>query len=388
MNRNIHLACGRSDDDGDDDDSIFSIQRKRELRRKNSDPLCWSGFFGCHDGGCYKQGGLCTNLGSRMSPDCVCSFSCPASTSFSGCLDGDMQLETLSRGRVKISSLKEGEFIRGVKTTITTPSWCNITAIFPVIGNASTFGGFTPDHFIVFDKNVNGTSNGFNDANTFVSGAGKKGYEKIGPIYTLVTDCDAAYNSNGQLFTPISSTFCPAISWSDYLPIMAAIRQVMAKIGPEGKFLFNLDVYYNNPSDPNYPNFKDALPKLCAATLQCSRDNDCDNFESGWSQFFQLHLKPTQLQVLQQVFPNMGLSGQLDGTLTAAVTAARNMNLTNSNQVTLLIEVGGSIALLSFVVVCFLWRKLKQFGSKKAIVVAEKADKEGEDIEMVANDMK
>ena len=84
----------------------------------------------------------------------------------------------------------------------------------------------------------------------------------------------------------------------------------------------------------------------------------------------------------------MGLSGQLDGTLTAAVTAARIMNLTNSNQVTLIIDVGGSIALLSFVVAYLLWRKLKKFVSKKAVVVAEKADKEGEGIEMVANNMK
>jgi hypothetical protein len=225
------------------------------------------------------------------------------------CIDGDMLLPMYPDGKMKVSSLQVGDMILGAKSTNIEDSWCKVLAVYPVNSDGVTFGGFTYDHLIVDNPFNNGTS-------LSVTIAGQLGEEKKGPIYTLMTDCDATYNDNGDLFTPISSAFCPDMPWADYLEVMGAIRKVMAKTG---FFWFNLDVYYDNPADPNYPSYLGALPEMCHQTLQCSQTGDCKKFEETSSQFMLLHLKADELAAVQKVFPNLGNSDSVQGTLTAAV---------------------------------------------------------------------
>eukprot|EP01036_Dinobryon_divergens_P034614 gene34614-44746_t len=216
--------------------------------------------------------------------------------------DGAMTVQSLTRGEVAVRSLREGEFIRGVTHDFSQKTWCNVTAIFLVSTNATTFGGFTPDHLILVNKFSN---------------------------FSTYDDCDATYNAKGQLFTPLSASFCPAMEWSHYLNVMAAIRQVLSKVRKKGgsskQFLFDLNSYYNNPDDKNNPEYLDALPELCAKTLECSRSQNCEDFESGWADFFKFHLKPTELKIMQRTFPSMGAKWKvgedpLDGTLSAVVS--------------------------------------------------------------------
>ena len=36
--------------------------------------LCYSNGFACQDGGCYRTGGYCMNIGRRNNPICVCVY--------------------------------------------------------------------------------------------------------------------------------------------------------------------------------------------------------------------------------------------------------------------------------------------------------------------------
>ena len=243
-----------------------------------------------------------------------------------------MMLPMYPDGNKAVSSLQVGDIILGAKNSDIQDSWCKVLAVYPVNADGVTFGGFTYDHLVVDNPFNNGTS-------ASVTIAGQQGEENKGPIYTLMTDCDATYNTNGDLFTPISSAFCPNMPWLDYLNVMSAIRKVMAKTG---HFWFDLDVYYDNPSDPNYPSYLAALPEMCQQTLQCSKYGNCGQFEKTSSQFMLLHLKPSELAVVQKIFPNLGNLDSLDGTLTAAVLG--NADSTNTWQGILLIA--GAIAIV------------------------------------------
>ena len=241
-----------------------------------------------------------------------------------------MTVQSLTRGEVAVRSLREGEFIRGVTHDLLQKTWCNVTAIFLVSNNATTYGGFTPDHLILVSKFNNfSTYDGINSENAMVSYAGRKEVIASSEIYTLLTDCDATYKTKGQLFTPLNASFCPAMEWSHYLSVMAAIRQVLSKVREKGvstkQFLFDVNSYYNNPDDKNNPYYLNALPKLCAKTLECSRSQNCEDFESGRADFFKFHLKPTELKIMQRTFPSMGAKWRagedpLDGTLSAVVS--------------------------------------------------------------------
>eukprot|EP01037_Dinobryon_pediforme_P029965 gene29965-33835_t len=106
----------------------------------------------------------------------------------------------------------------------------------------------------------------------------------------------------------------------DNFAVMSAIRKVMAKTG---NFWFDLNVNYDNPSDPNYPSFRAALPEICRMTLRCSNCGKCEPS----SQFMLLPLNSTELNVVQKVLPNMGTNGDsLTGTLTGAVLEGHSLH--------------------------------------------------------------
>ena len=234
-----------------------------------------------------------------------------------GCIDGELAVPALGKGDVKVSSLQVGDKILGISNENKTQEWCTVQAKFKTNDNASTFDGFTPNHLLIYDQYYD--ISGFQHNDTVVSYAGKYGKESHGAIYSLMTDCDATYSTEGDLFTPISSTFCPAMPWSDYLSIMAAIRRIAEKTG---YFWFDLAVYYNNKEDAVYnSSFIEALPELCNETLQCSKYQSCERFEKVAFNFVTLHLNQSKLDIVQNAFPNIGnfdpsLHG---GTLSATV---------------------------------------------------------------------
>ena len=208
-----------------------------------------------------------------------------------GCVSGEMQVKERTKGIVHVAELSKGDAIRGLAGAERTPGWCKVQAVYPrsIIDNVTTYDGFTEDHMVV-------------DADT-VRPYGKKGITKDTQIYTLATECDAAVNVEGQAFTPISTTFCPhELSWSEYLPLMAAIRRVTDRTG---YFWYSSDAFYDNET-AKVPFWTDMLHEMCTELLRCAREGRCQEFENVMVEFVHAHLSQKYLAIVERAFPNIG----------------------------------------------------------------------------------
>ena len=113
-----------------------------------------------------------------------------------GCVSGDMHVEEQSRGIIRVSQLSDGDFIRGISGADRKPGWCRVEAVYPSsYDKVTTYEGFTANHMVVDDDSVHQF--------------GEKGNATENIPFKLATECDAALNTAGQVFTPISTAFCP-----------------------------------------------------------------------------------------------------------------------------------------------------------------------------------
>ena len=119
-----------------------------------------------------------------------------------GCVSGDMHVKEQSKGVICVSQLSNGDFIRGISGADRKPGWCRVEAVYPSSYESVTvYDGFTPNHMVVDDD--------------LVHQFGKKGNMSENVPFKLATECDAALNTAGQAFTPISTAFCPhELGWS------------------------------------------------------------------------------------------------------------------------------------------------------------------------------
>ena len=119
-----------------------------------------------------------------------------------GCVSGDMHVKEQSKGVIRVSQLSNGDFIRGISGADRKPGWCRVEAVYPSSYESVTiYDGFTPNHMVVDDD--------------LVHQFGKKGNMSENIPFKLATECDAALNTAGQAFTPISTAFCPhELGWS------------------------------------------------------------------------------------------------------------------------------------------------------------------------------
>ena len=242
-----------------------------------------------------------------------------------------MQVEERIKGHIRVSQLSVGDVIRGIKGADRIPDWCKVDAVFPVplSQNQTTYDGFTKSHMVVDNT---------------VHPYGTKGRVRKGPVFTLATDCDAAVNSAGQAFTPISTAFCPHdLSWDDYLTLVAAVRSVTNRAG---NFWFDLSAYHDNDTAV-VPHWLDQLPAICSELLRCARKEQYQEFENVMNVFVHQHLNKKYAEVVERVFPNMG--GDVDkeqtGTITEVVRPQR------SSHVVLFSAVGGAMVVLLIIVV-------------------------------------
>ena len=221
------------------------------------------------------------------------------------CVSGEMMVNEQSRGVVRVLELSEGDFIYGIVGEEWKHVWCKVEAVFPSAGgkNKITYDGFTADHMVV---------------DYTVHPYGKKGEARVGPVYTLTTDCDASVNSVGQIFTPISTAFCAhELSWSEYITLMSAVRRVTKRTG---YFWFDTSAYHDNET-AMVPHWLDQLHQICHQLLLCSRESRCQRFENAMAEFVHDHLNKKYADVVERIFPNMGsdVNKQKAGTITEVV---------------------------------------------------------------------
>ncbi|XP_067033979.1 uncharacterized protein [Acropora muricata] len=263
------------------------------------------------------------------------------------CVSGGMQVEELTKGTIAVSQLSNGDIIRGIRGADRVHSWCRVEAVYPRKGNDmfTTYDGFTADHMVI-------------DAHT-VRAYGKKGKATKSRLYMLATDCDAAVNAAGQAFTPISTAFCPhELSWSEYLPLIAAIRRVTSRTG---YFWYFSDAFFNNET-ARVPEWKNMLHDMCTELLRCAREGQCQKFEKVVNEFVNEHMNPKYRAIVDHMFPNIGgdVEKSETGTITELVRPQEKSNPL------LFVAVGSAIAIVLIIVAAaFLVRRARVTGKAK-----------------------
>ena len=287
------------------------------------------------------------NVDNDDRRECECQSNCCNTN----CVSGEMQVIEQSRGIIRVSDLSTSDVIRGITGPDRTPGWCKVDAINPtpniVSDNVTSFDGFTENHMVV----ENGT----------VRPYGKRGKVRKGKVFMLATECDAAVNAEGQVFTPISTAFCPhELSWSEYLLLMAAIRRVTKRTG---YFWYSLDVFHDNET-AKVPFWRDTLHDMCIELLRCAREGQCQSFENVMEEFVHAHLNKPYMEIVDRAFPNMG--GDVEKS--EAGTMAELVRSRGRSQIPLFIAVGCAIALfLLIVLVAVLVYRLRVLKKKKQI---------------------
>lgn len=253
------------------------------------------GMLACGGGGSkgYEDSRKCSNCQNCCNNECVSS---------------EMQVEEQTKGFVRVAELSIGDIIRGVSGADRDPGWCRVEAVYPTANknNVTTYDGFTEAHMVV----DNGTVHQY----------GRKGKAKKSRLFTLATECDAAVNAAGQVFTPISTAFCPhELSWNDYLTVIAAIRRVTDRTG---FFWYMSDAFHDNET-AQVPLWKDLLHEMCLELLQCAREGRCQQFENVVAQFVLEHVNEKYAAIVQHKFPNFGgdVENEETGTIAEVVRA-------------------------------------------------------------------
>ncbi|XP_022808729.1 uncharacterized protein LOC111345713 [Stylophora pistillata] len=264
-----------------------------------------------------------------------------------GCVSGDMHVEEQSRGIIRVSELSNGDFIRGISGADRKPGWCRVEAVYPSsYDNVITYEGFTANHMVVDDDSVHQF--------------GKKGNATENIPFKLATECDAALNAAGQVFTPISTAFCPHdLGWSEYLTLMAAIRRVTDRTG---FFWFFSDAFHDNKT-AHIPHWMDMLHEMCLELLSCARDGKCQQFENVMAKFVREHVNKKYVGIVDVVFPNMGG----DVSKEEAGTIAETVRPKETRSIMLISAVGSAIVgfMLVLLVAAILYRKKYRSGNKK-----------------------
>ncbi|XP_044173936.1 uncharacterized protein LOC114966619 [Acropora millepora] len=263
------------------------------------------------------------------------------------CVSGGMQVEELTKGTIAVSQLSNGDIIRGIRGADRVHSWCRVEAVYPRKGNDmfTTYDGFTADHMVI-------------DAHT-VRAYGKKGKAIKSRLYMLATDCDAAVNAAGQAFTPISTAFCPhELSWSEYLPLIAAIRRVTSRTG---YFWYFSDAFFNNET-ARVPEWKNMLHDMCTELLRCAREGQCQKFEKVVNEFVNEHMNPKYRAIVDHMFPNIG--GDVEKSETGTITEL--VRLQEKSNALLFVAVGSAISIVLIIVAAaFLVRRARVTGKAK-----------------------
>ena len=264
-----------------------------------------------------------------------------------GCVSGDMHVEEQSRGIIRVSQLSDGDFIRGISGADRKPGWCRVEAVYPSsYDKVTTYEGFTANHMVVDDDSVHQF--------------GEKGNATENIPFKLATECDAALNTAGQVFTPISTAFCPHdLAWSEYLTLMAAIRRVTDRTG---FFWYFSDAFHDNKT-AHIPQWMNMLHEMCLELLSCARDGKCQQFENVMAEFVREHVNKKYVYIVDVVFPNMGgdVSKEEAGTISETVRPKE------TRSILLISAVGSAIVgfLLVLLVAAILYRKRYSRGNKK-----------------------
>ena len=205
------------------------------------------------------------------------------------CISADTMIQTRERGNATAGTIEKGQMIAGRNGT-EADSWCTVVS-HTRHGTGYVSGNFTPDHFLVEIVN---------DGENQIVTNGKSHPPRLASLVNIVTDCDMAQTMDGQLFTPFSTSFCPELSWTNYLQVLGAIRTLTRE--ERLSFLWDPKSWHDNASHPFYP----AIRRLCSSIVACVHEEACAQFEDTVAKMLESNLEPTKKQLVTSVWPSSG----------------------------------------------------------------------------------
>ena len=209
------------------------------------------------------------------------------SISFSSCISADTLIQTRERGIIKAGMVQKGEMIGGRNET-GSDVWCTVISQ-AWHGTGYVSGNFTPDHFMV-EIGKDGKKRIMTNGNTHP--------RRLASLVNIATDCDMAQTADGQLFTPFSTSFCPDLSWTNYLDVLWAIRTLTRK--EELSFLWDPNVWHDNASHAFFP----AIRRLCSSIVTCIHNKECAPFQNTVDQILDSNLEPTKKELVTSSWPS------------------------------------------------------------------------------------
>ena len=97
-----------------------------------------------------------------------------------------------------------------------------------------------------------------NDGKNHIVTNGNSHPSRLASLVNIITDCDMAQTTDGQLFIPFSTSFCPEFSWTNYLEVLGAIRTLTRE--ERLSFLWDPKSWHDNDCHPFYL----AIRRLCS----------------------------------------------------------------------------------------------------------------------------
>lgn len=238
------------------------------------------------------------------------------------CVAGDA-LITTHRGTIAARDVVVGDILRGMDGK----EACSVVASTHIAPSGTVYGSFTAEHFVVV-KNADGTNLIKPQRDALQAAVPGRSMDLV----NIATNCPAVQTADGQLFTPLSTVFCPSLTWSQYIPLYAGLLRMVAKTG--GFWFDPITAYQDSSASSALYRRRDIkgnanagpvswqilLPSICDLMVACATDGSrCDDMEVLAASWIVTHVKGGHLAAVLAAYPNLGNTAAMSGTLSADI---------------------------------------------------------------------
>jgi len=204
---------------------------------------------------------------------------------------------------------------------------CSVVASTHIAPSGTVYGSFTAEHFVVV-KNADGTNLIKPQRDALQAAVPGRSMDLV----NIATNCPAVQTADGQLFTPLSTVFCPSLTWSQYIPLYAGLLRMVAKTG--GFWFDPITAYQDSSASSALYRRRDIkgnanagpvswqilLPSICDLMVACATDGSrCDDMEVLAASWIVTHVKGGHLAAVLAAYPNLGNTAAMSGTLSADI---------------------------------------------------------------------
>jgi len=238
---------------------------------------------------------------------------------------GDTPLLT-QRGTLAARDVVIGDQIAGAEVG----QMCSVIAATKVSPNGTVLGSFTGDHYVIV-KTADGSSN---VVVPFSNTTSNSTQQRMVDLVNIATSCASVQTADGAVFTPLSTVFCPSLTWDQYVPLYAGILRMVARTGafwfdPSSAFqaaysrLGGRNATFDE-GDGAPEAWQSGLPDICELMVACASSGDsCDDLEVVAARWIVKHVTDPNLKSVQESYPNLGNPSATSGTFSADIRGSK-----------------------------------------------------------------